>query len=133
MSHRLLLVEDDPSNARLFRLMCEGAGYEVLEAADGLQALECLSAEPVDLVLMDLQMPGLDGLSVTRTLQERSETARLPVVIATGWADSVVQAELLAAGARAVLLKPFTRQALLDCLERVLQVAARPDGGAPGR
>lgn len=120
MSHRLLLVEDDPSNARLFRIICEGAGFEVLEASNGQQALEALRAHPVDLVLMDLQMPGLDGLSTTRILKEHPETAHLPVVIATAWADPEASASLLALGVVAVLIKPFTRQELVACLSGVL-------------
>jgi len=120
VSHRLLLVEDDASNARLFRMICEGAGYEVLEATDGQRALEVLRTHPVDLVLMDLQMPGLDGLSTTRILKEHPETAHLPVVIATAWADPVVSASLLELGVVAVLIKPFTRQELVACLSGVL-------------
>lgn len=121
MSHRLLLVEDDDSNARLFRIMCEGAGYEVIPAADGQGALEALRQEPVDLVLMDLQMPGLDGLSATRAIKSHPDTAHLPVVIATARANPEVRAALLAAGAVAVLIKPFTRQELVAVLNGVLK------------
>lgn len=121
MSHRLLLVEDDPSNARLFRLICEAAGYAVSEAANGFRALELVREEAFDLVLMDLQIPGMDGLSVTRAIKAHAETAGLPVVIATARVEDEVQDTVRAAGAADVLLKPFTRQALVDCLGRVLQ------------
>lgn len=120
MSQRLLLVEDDASNAHLFRLMCEGGGYEVLHVANGERALEVLRTESVDLVLMDLQMPGLDGLSATRAIKQHPSTARLPVVIATAWANPEATGALLSAGAVAVLIKPFTRQELLACLRDVL-------------
>lgn len=123
MTQRILLVEDDASNARLFRIMCEGAGYEVLEAENGLGALELLSTEAVDLVLMDLKMPGLDGLGATRALKERRETAHLPVVIVTAWAGPEAKEALRAAGVVAVLLKPFTRSELVACVNAVLQQA----------
>lgn len=120
MSSRVLVVEDNDSNARLFRLICEGAGYEVLEASNGLRALELVRQDPPDLVLMDLQLPGLDGLSVARVLQAHPETVDLPVVIATAWPSPESTEALRAAGARAILIKPFSRQELLSCLSGIL-------------
>lgn len=121
MSHRLLVVEDDPSNSRLFRLICEAAGYQVSEATNGYRALEMVQSEPFDVVLMDLQIPGVDGLSVTRAIKARAETAHLPVIIATARVEDAARASLHEAGAVAVLLKPFTRRVLIDCLDRVLR------------
>lgn len=125
MKHRILLVEDDPSNAQLFRIICEVAGYEVLEAANGLGALEILGTEAVDLVLMDLKMPELDGLSATRAIKAHHSLANLPVVIITAWAGPESREALRAAGATEILLKPFTRQELVACVSAVLQEAKR--------
>ena len=81
---RLLVVEDDPDLRRLFRTALAMAGYHVDEAADGLEALHMIENRPPDLVVLDLMLHSLDGVSVQQELAARALTRNIPVVIVTG-------------------------------------------------
>ncbi|WP_029896706.1 PAS domain-containing protein [Desulfohalovibrio reitneri] len=106
---RLLLVEDNPVNLLAAQRTLEGQGHEVLPAADGLEALRLLAAEDVDLVVMDLQMPRLDGLEVTRRIRAGEEGVRdpdVPVVALTAHVFEDDRDSCLEAGMNAFLTKP---------------------------
>jgi two-component system, sensor histidine kinase and response regulator len=81
---RVLVVEDDPDTRHLYRDVLSLNGFDVKVARGGLEALRMIDASPPDLVLLDLGMPGIDGLSVRRELAANPHTQRLPVVIVTG-------------------------------------------------
>ena len=81
---RILVVEDDTDLRRLFRTALAMAGYVVEEAADGLEALRAIENRPPDLVVLDLMLHALDGLSVQQELAARAFTSNIPVVIVTG-------------------------------------------------
>ncbi len=116
-----ILIADDEANSRLgFRVTLEAAGYEVTEATDGAAALESLRDDPADLVLLDLRMPGMDGMEVLERL--RSEAIAVPVVVVTAH-DSVPSAvraiDLGAIDFLAKPVKPATlRQTVLEILGR---------------
>ena len=86
---RILVVEDDTDLRRLFRTALAMAGYVVEEAADGLEALRAIENRPPDLVVLDLMLHALDGLSVQQELAARAFTSNIPVVIVTGSALEV--------------------------------------------
>ncbi len=123
----VLLVEDNPVNQRVAQLFLERAGCDVVLAADGSEALAALERQRVDLVLMDVQMPVMDGLEATRRI--RADGSRLPIVGLTASAMPRQVADCRAAGMDDVLAKPLDRAKLDAVLERF----APPIGTRTGR
>ena len=122
MSSKILLVDDSALARRGVRQMLEGAGYEVVEAEDGLIALERYFLEKPDLVLLDLVMNGLMGLEVLQKLHEMDPGVRAIVVSADIQDSSRELAE--AGGARDFLTKPVDRASLLEAVSRALEASA---------
>ena len=116
---RILLVEDEVVNRMALRLILEKLGHEVFEAGDGLEALDRLKDLEPDCILMDVQMPGMDGLEATRAIRTREDLRRLaqvPVIATTAHAMSGDREKILAAGMNGYVAKPIA----MDELERVL-------------
>ncbi|TFH86320.1 response regulator [Billgrantia azerbaijanica] len=125
---RVLVVEDNPVNRQVAAAMLERLGCQVRMVESGEQALEAVRQAVFDVVLMDVQMPDMDGLQTVRRLREGGGwPARMPVVAMTAGGPGAEQARCLAAGMSDYLTKPLDRQALADCLLRVLP---RPAPGA---
>jgi two-component system, sensor histidine kinase len=123
LAGRVLLVEDNPVNRMIGVEMLRSFGLEALEAEDGEQGLRMLAEQPVDLVLMDIHMPVLDGHAATRRIREREQANRLrrvPIVALTANAFEEDAAQSLAAGMDAHLAKPYTREQLRELLQRWL-------------
>ncbi|MEY2432909.1 MAG: hypothetical protein QOC92_2634 [Acidimicrobiaceae bacterium] len=109
---RILVVDDEPDILLLHRLNLEGAGHEVLLAADGMKALERIDTDRPDCVVLDVMMPVLDGWGVLEALQQRIGAPPVLVVSAKSAAADIEHA--LAMGAKAYLSKPFNAQTLLE-------------------
>ena len=124
----ILLVDDDEVSRRFVGRILKSAGYQVLTAEHGRQGLAMLEAGQVDLVLMDVEMPGMSGIETTRRLRERWSAETLPVVMLTGHAEQETVVNALRAGACDFIVKPYTRDALLAKLHE--RLAPRP-GGPP--
>jgi hypothetical protein len=126
----VLLVEDSVVNQHVARLMLEKRGHSVEVACNGREALESVAARPFDVVLMDLQMPELDGLEATIQLRARG-FHDLPVVALTAHAYAEERGRCAAAGMDDFLAKPFKMQQLISTVERWGggRFAARPPGG----
>ena len=123
LSGVVLLVEDNMVNRMIGAEMLKGFGVDVLEAEDGAQALEIIEKQRVDLVLMDIQMPVLDGYAATRQAREREAKLRLPrvpIVALTANAFDEDAAQATAAGMDAHLAKPYSREQLRDLVQRFL-------------
>jgi two-component system cell cycle response regulator DivK len=103
----ILLVEDDAANQLLVRAVLEPAGYRVDVASTATQALEHLNTLTPALILMDLGLPGKDGLSLTRLLKSFSTTTKIPVVAMTGHTSLQVRQDALAAGCAGFISKPI--------------------------
>jgi len=106
-SHRILVVDDDPETGRLIRSWFAGGPYEVLVAEGGLPGLRIAAGKRPDLVLLDLRMPDLDGISVARRLKEDPATRSIPVVLLTACRDLDAKVEAFSAGADDYVTKPF--------------------------
>ena len=109
---RVLVVDDQPPNVRLLEAILAPRGYDVLTASSGEEALAALDADDVDLVLLDIVMPGMDGYEVCREIRERPGTAYLPVVMVTASGDEQ-KVKALEAGADDFLTKPVNKNELL--------------------
>jgi len=119
--HVILIADDRASSRELLRTVLERSGYEVLEAEDGQQALaEARSGHP-DLVLLDLQMPGLDGFGVLAALREDPRFRDLPVVALTASAMRGDREKILAAGFTDYLAKPAGAEMLRETVARLLR------------
>ncbi|MBI1376729.1 MAG: response regulator [Frankiales bacterium] len=118
---RVLVVEDSIGVRELQRTILEAAGYEVVTAVDGLDGADRLQQEPVDLVLSDVEMPGMDGFTLTRTIRRTRGWENVPVVIMTSRGDDADKRAGLDAGADAYLLKSeFDQHALVDAVRRLV-------------
>jgi len=122
---KILIIEDNDDNRDILKHQLEYLGYEVVEAADGLEGLNQVAKEQPDLVIVDIMMPGIDGKEVARRLRADSKTKDLPVLAATVLFHSEDIHSCLAAGCNDVLTKPFTLQQLKDRLEKLSQPADR--------
>ncbi len=107
MVKRVLVIEDDRFNRLLYRDLLEGEGWAVLVAADGATGMSYALGENPDLVLVDIQLPDMNGLELTRTLKNTPETAHLPVLVVSAHALAKHRAAAAAAGADAFIRKPF--------------------------
>jgi CheY-like chemotaxis protein len=130
---RILLAEDNAVNRRLARFLLEKKGHTVITAEDGHEALAVLEKETVDLILMDVQMPGMDGVEATRVIRDREAAGgyRVPIVALTAHAMSGDRDFCLAAGMDGYLTKPIRAEDLHRVLASV-GVSGRA-GGATGR
>ena len=113
MSKKILIVDDEPRYLRLLEANLRTEGYEVVTAQDGLQALEAFSAQPIDLVLMDVMMPRMDGISLSQHIRSDPKTSHIPVILVT--AGQLVECPITAT---AILHKPFHLERLVSLVRQ---------------
>lgn len=124
----VLFIEDDAMNRRVVRDMLDVAGAEMREACDAEEGLRRIDEEDFDVILVDLRMPGMDGLAAIRVIRARGDAkAELPIIVVTADTAVDLRERCLAAGADDVLSKPVAMDALFDSIGRVL--AVRGGGG----
>jgi type II secretory ATPase GspE/PulE/Tfp pilus assembly ATPase PilB-like protein/ActR/RegA family two-component response regulator len=116
----VLLVEDEDQLRRVMRDLLEREGYEVAEARDGVQALDQVDRLAPDLIMLDLNLPGMDGYAVLAQLRSRQATSRIPVIVLTAKGDEDNEVRVFELGADDFLTKPFRARALSARLEAVL-------------
>ena len=124
MTHVILVVEDNERNLKLLRDVLEYAGYDVRVARTAEDGIVLAVKEPPDLVLMDLQLPGIDGTEALRRLRENPRTADIPVVAVTAQAMKQDRERVLEAGFNGYVEKPISVRAFPDQVRRFL-----PDEG----
>ena len=113
---RVLLAEDDPVNQQVATAFLQMAGLQVTLAADGLEAVDCVKREPFDVVLMDMQMPEMDGIHATRAIRLLPQGTRLPIIAMTAAAMDEDRQACLAAGMDAHVSKPIDPKELVRTL-----------------
>ena len=116
----VLVVDDEPMARALLRLMLVRAGFNVMEAEDGFDALEKVRINRPDIVLLDVMMPGMDGFTVCETIREDAETADLPVIMFSAKTDLNSINQGLRAGADVYLTKPISPEELTRHVREVL-------------
>jgi signal transduction histidine kinase/ActR/RegA family two-component response regulator len=126
---RVLVADDHPTNRQVVKLILDSVGVDVVCVEDGQQAVAAYEAGGIDLILMDMQMPVMDGLTAIRTirrLEQAGAAARTPILVLSANAMPEHVSAALAAGAEAHVAKPVTPSALIDAIEAALQAGAAP-------
>jgi DNA-binding response OmpR family regulator len=121
----VLLVDDEDDLRRVMRDLLEREGYAVQEARDGVQALDQVDRHAPDIIVLDLNLPGLDGYGVLSQLRSRTATRNIPVIVLTAKGDEENEVRVFELGADDFLSKPFRARALPARLEAVLGRRAR--------
>jgi CheY-like chemotaxis protein len=126
----ILIVDDNPVNMKLIRILLAGEGYDIRTASDANEALAVLREFRPGLILMDIQLPGIDGLELTRRLKAAPATRDIPILGLTAYAMKGDEERILAAGCDGYIPKPINTRTLpkfiRECLERsAMKSAAR--------
>ncbi len=116
----ILSVDDSASIRQMVKLTLCAAGYNVIEAADGAEGLAAARSKPVDVVITDLNMPVMDGLTFIREVRKLPAYMGVPILMLTTESDAQKKSQAKAAGATGWITKPFQPQQLLDTLKKVI-------------
>ena len=120
MAKKVLIVEDNELNMKLFHDLLDAQGYETLQTREGLEALSLAREARPDLILMDIQLPEISGLEVTKWLKEDDELACIPVVAVTAFAMKGDEERIRQGGCEAYISKPISVSGFLDTIRRLL-------------
>jgi CheY-like chemotaxis protein len=123
----ILLVEDDPNDSKLFRAVLESSGHSVFEQISAEQAVGAVKAFKPDVILLDLKLPGMDGLALARLLKQGPDTQDIPIVAITAAREMFSKEAALNAGCDAYIVKPVDTRTLS---EQIASAAAPKPGGA---
>ena len=122
----ILVIEDNPANMKLACLLLRNAGHEVLCAVDAETGLTMARDERPELILMDIQLPGMDGLAATALLKRDPLTAHIPVIALTAMAMKEDREKTRLAGCDAYIIKPLRYKELYQVIDTLLQQSIRP-------
>jgi two-component system cell cycle response regulator DivK len=120
MAKKVLIVEDNELNMKLFHDLLDAQGYETLQTREGLEALSIAREARPDLILMDIQLPEISGLEVTKWLKEDDELSSIPVVAVTAFAMKGDEERIREGGCEAYISKPISVSGFLDTIRRLL-------------
>ena len=120
MSKRILVADDEAHILHVVTMKLKNAGYEVMTAVDGEEALELCAAEAPDLVITDYQMPFLSGLELCKELRAREDTRTVPAIMLTARGFDIEPGEMIDAGIAAVFAKPFSPREILEAVTNLL-------------
>jgi CheY-like chemotaxis protein len=122
---RILVVDDEPDIVRVVVKIMEARGHQVSTARDGVEAIERITVDPPDVVILDLNLPRIDGYEVCKRIKRDARTAHVPVVMMTAAYVSVEDARTgQRIGADEYVIKPFLREVLIHNVERLLEARA---------
>ena len=121
---RILIVEDNQLNSKLLKQLLTVYGYEVRESPEGLQALDLARDERPDLILMDIRLPGISGLELTRLLKQDDQTKTIPIIAVTALASPEYEKKGWESGCDAYILKPIILDNFLRTIESFLKTGA---------
>jgi len=120
MKTRVMLVEDNPMNSRLVEYVLERDDFSVIVMASAEDAIRAAAEDPPDIMLMDIQLPGMDGLEATRLLKKNPITAKIPIVAITAHAMTGDKERIRAAGCEGYISKPINTRELADTVRKYL-------------
>ena len=124
MSDRILIVDDNPTNLKLVSYLMKAKGYDVATAGDANAAVAAISSQRPQLILMDLQLPDVDGLELTKRLKANPETRDIKIIAVTAYAMKGDQERALAAGCDDYVTKPIDTRALPETIAKHLRGAS---------
>ena len=131
MTERILIVEDNPSNMRLIEMTLRARGYTLLKATDGGEALDIAISERPDLIIMDIELPKINGLAVTRKLRKTPGFSHIPIIALTAYAMKGDRERAIEAGCDAYLPKPINTRELPGIIEAMLLHRKRDNTSTP--
>lgn len=120
----LLIVDDNPENLKLILMLLATSGHELVTAMDATQALQAIERRVPDLILLDLQLPGMDGLELTRRLRANPHTRSIPIVAVTAYAMKGDEDKARDAGCDNYLVKPIDKRLLREVVKSYLGPSA---------
>jgi two-component system cell cycle response regulator DivK len=123
---KILLVDDNDTNLYLIRFILQKTGYEVIEARDGLEGVKLALEEKPDLVIMDIQLPGIDGLEATRRIRASESDHEVPIIALTAHAMTSDREETLAAGCNGYISKPIDVKNFVREIKRYMKDTPHP-------
>lgn len=123
MAKRVLVIEDQEDNRAILRDLLSAAGFDLIEAVNGAEGVAKAAAERPDLILMDIQMPVMDGYEATRRIKADPATTAIPVVAVTSYALSGDEAKTKAAGCDGYVTKPYSPRQMLTVIRGFLEKA----------
>lgn len=118
---KVLVVDDEEHIVELIKFNLEGNGYEVVEAFDGFKAIELAENEKIDIIILDLMLPGIDGIEVCRKLRKESKTEKIPIIMLTAKSEETDKVLGLEIGADDYITKPFSVRELIARMKAVLR------------
>lgn len=116
--NKILIVDDDRNNRKLFRFILQNSGYETIEAEDGRQAVKLAKEHLPALIIMDIQLPVIDGISAFKILRDDEATKHIPVIVVTAFAMSGDRERMLEHGFTDYLSKPINTDGLIEAVKR---------------
>jgi two-component system cell cycle response regulator DivK len=120
MAKRVMIVEDNELNMKLFNDLLEAQKYETIQTSNGLEALDLARLHKPDLILMDIQLPEVSGLEVTKWLKEDDELARIPVIAVTAFAMKGDEERIRQGGCEAYISKPISVMKFIETVKSYL-------------
>ena len=120
MSKRILIIEDQEDNRTILRDLLTAAGYELIEAVDGEEGVKLAQQEKPDLILMDIQLPVIDGYEATRRIKADPSTQSIPVIAVTSYALAGDELKTREAGCDGYIAKPYSPRHLLEKVREIL-------------
>lgn len=121
MKKRILIIEDTEDNRRILRDLLTHAGYDLIEADDGAKGVAMAVEHRPDLILMDIQLPTIDGYEATRQIKANPDLRHIPIVAVTSYALSGDEAKTMAAGCDGYIAKPFSPRKILAMMRDLLR------------
>ncbi|MCF6157683.1 MAG: response regulator [wastewater metagenome] len=117
----VMVVEDNEKNRKLMRVILKANGYNVIEATTGEEALNLLKDQKPDIILMDIQLPGIDGITLVKHIKADATTNDIPIVAVTAYAMKGDEQKILDAGCNAYISKPINTQELPRIVEKYIK------------
>lgn len=120
MTKRILIVEDNELNLKLFRDLLGANGYDTLETKDGNEAIQMVRSQQPDLILMDIQLPEISGLDITKMIKADQSIAHIPIIAVTAFAMKNDEEKIMSAGCQAYISKPISIGPFMETVKQFI-------------
>ncbi len=117
---KILIIEDNENNRYMLKFILEANGYDVIQATDGLKGVNLAISEMPDLILMDIQLPVLDGYEATRQIKSNKKTNKIPIIAVTSYAMIGDKEKTIRAGCNGYIEKPINPETIIEEIEKFL-------------